>query len=327
MKKDFDLQKIKYDEIKIIVFDFEFEREEKESLKQSKEIICPICNELCEINFNNYKIYLNNCINKHCFPNLIINEFYDFQKINEKKIICNQCQSNKLDAYDNKFYICCKCNIHLCPLCKNSHDTKHIIIDYEDKNILCNRRGERYILYCKDNNKSICDLCDMKNNNYIFLYKAFKNIAKLNSINEFQIKINNLKKELKNITNNNELHLVIDNFEKLYKIESNIIKYNNNYKNYYSFINMKNINQYNDNIIKDINKIINEKQVENRLKYIKEIYNKMIINNIITLKYTIEEESFEYKEEGINKLEKFGKIFVEKIKIIFKLLLMAKIIN
>ena len=78
MKEDFDLKEIKYNEIKIIIFDIEFERQEIESLKQSKEIICPICKELCEIKFDNYKISLTNCINNHCFPDLIINGFNDF---------------------------------------------------------------------------------------------------------------------------------------------------------------------------------------------------------------------------------------------------------
>jgi len=86
MEEDFNFGKIKENEIKIIIIDFEIEREKIKSLKQSREIICPICNELCEINFKNYKISLINCINKHCFPNLIINEFNDFQKINEGKI-------------------------------------------------------------------------------------------------------------------------------------------------------------------------------------------------------------------------------------------------
>ena len=107
MKEDFDLKKIKENQIKILIIDFEFEREQNESLKQSKEIICPICNELCEININKYKISLKNCINKHCFPNLIINGFNDFQKINEKEILCKKCGNNKLEAYDNKFFICC----------------------------------------------------------------------------------------------------------------------------------------------------------------------------------------------------------------------------
>ena len=54
----------------------------------------------------------------------------------------------------------------------------------------------------------------MKNMNNIFFYKVFKNLSKLNNLNELQIKINNLKNELKNISKNNELTLVINNFEK-----------------------------------------------------------------------------------------------------------------
>jgi len=173
IKEDFDISNIK-NEIKILICDFEFEREEKESLKLSKEIICPICQELCEINFSNYKISFNNCNNNHCFPNLMINEFYDFQKIiNEKKIICNQCKSNKFEAYNNKFYICCNCNINLCPLCKNSHDKNHITIDYEEKNYLCNKHGNRYILYCKENNKNLCDICEKKEYNNIYFFINF----------------------------------------------------------------------------------------------------------------------------------------------------------
>ena len=321
IKEDFTLPSNTNNEIKIIICDFDIEREEKESLKLSNEIICPICKELCEIKFINYKISLINCINKHCFPNLIINEFNDFQKIiNEKKILCNQCKSSKFETYNNKFFICCNCNINLCPLCKNSHDKKHIIIDYEKKNILCNKHGERYILYCKNNRKNLCDLCDMKNHNYIFLYKFSKNISKFNSsINNLKIKITNLKNEVKNMPNNNELNLIIDNFEKLINIGNNIIKYNMKYKNYYSLFNMKNINDYNEIIIKDINKIINEKTVENKLKYIKEIYNKMIINNIIVIKYRIDRIVILKK-----KLEIFGKIFVEKNRDNFQIIINGK---
>ena len=160
----------------------------------------------------------------------------------------------------------------------------------------------------------------MKSMNNIFLYKIFKNITKLNNINKLKIKIGNLKKELKSISNNNELNLVIDNFEKLYNIGNNLINNNMKYKNYYSLGNIKNIFDYNENIIKDIDIIINEKKEENRLKYIKDIYDKMIINNIIKIKYKI--ENFNLEEKGIIQL--FGKIFVERNKDKFQIIINGK---
>ena len=36
-----------------------------ERIIKSKDIICPDCGELCLLNFNDYKIKLNNCKNKH----------------------------------------------------------------------------------------------------------------------------------------------------------------------------------------------------------------------------------------------------------------------
>ena len=44
------------DEIKILVNEFEKD-ENTNSYKKSQEIICPICKELCLIDFNGYKIY------------------------------------------------------------------------------------------------------------------------------------------------------------------------------------------------------------------------------------------------------------------------------
>ena len=50
-------------------------------------------------------------------------------------------------------------------------------------------------------------------------------------------------------------------------------------------MNLHNIFDYNEKLKIDIDKIINEKKIENKLKLINEIYEKMIINNEITLKY------------------------------------------
>ena len=51
-----------------------------ERIIKSKDIICPKCGELCLLNFNEYKIELNNCKNKH--ENiLLLNEFESTMKI------------------------------------------------------------------------------------------------------------------------------------------------------------------------------------------------------------------------------------------------------
>ena len=118
---------------------------EKEILIQSKEVICPECGEESIIELNDYKITLSNCINNHYLSNILINEYIDYQKIDESKIICHNCSKIKSNIYNNQLYKCCSRNINLCPLCKDKHDKKHLIIDYELKNYLCNIHGERYI--------------------------------------------------------------------------------------------------------------------------------------------------------------------------------------
>jgi len=142
-------------EISILVYEYENENG-NEGLKISKDIICPICKEICMINFKDYKITLNNCKNGHKISKILFEELEDFQKINESKIICKKCSNNKSETIGNKFYICLVCNINLCPLCKLNHikkQKKHLIINYDIKNKVCNEHLERYILHCEKCNK------------------------------------------------------------------------------------------------------------------------------------------------------------------------------
>ena len=77
--------------------------------------------------------------------------------INEKKIICQNCKNtNKNDTCNNQFFRCLSCKLNLCPLCKNSHDKKHHIIDYNQKNFICDLHYENYISYCKECQNDIC---------------------------------------------------------------------------------------------------------------------------------------------------------------------------
>ena len=109
------------------------QNKKEENKKQSNDIICPICSESCIINFDEYKIKLNQCNNGHEISNILFNEFKDTQIINESKIICNKCNKSKSEISHNKLYKCCNCHIYLCPICKLKHNNEnkdHIIIDY-----------------------------------------------------------------------------------------------------------------------------------------------------------------------------------------------------
>ena len=66
---------------------------ENDNLIKSKEIICPQCLESCRIKFNDYKIALYGCKNGHQINNILLDEFYNTQKINELNIICDNCKN------------------------------------------------------------------------------------------------------------------------------------------------------------------------------------------------------------------------------------------
>ena len=284
------------------------------NLKQSKHIICPICNEICLINLNDYKISFSNCKNGHRFTNIMYDEFLDFQKIDESKIVCDKCKgkdkNKKSEVSNNLFYKCCTCNIILCPLCKSNHDNKyeknHLIINYDIKNYVCNEHGERYISHCKECNKDLCDKCRYDNNHYLyhkvsFLYE-FKKKTK-NKMNELRIKINDLTKQIPQ--NTTIFKKVIEKYEAYFNVANNIINsLDREYINFYTLNNINSIIEYNEKIIKDINIILNE-NVENKNKYISEIHQKMIIDNEFILKY---------KLGKVGLLRIFGKPFVAKNK-------------
>ena len=119
------------------------------SIIKSKYIICPKCKENINFKIINYKICLYECKNKHRINNIIFNEFEKTQLLDISQIICDICkQNNKSNTYKNEFYKCLTCNINICPLCKSSHDKKHNIIKYENKDYICQKHNDIYVKYC-----------------------------------------------------------------------------------------------------------------------------------------------------------------------------------
>ena len=158
-------------EVNILVYEQDKTIINKKKIKL-KEIICPICQESIFMKINNYQINLNQCKNGHNINNILLKEFDNMQNIDISKIICDVCKiKNKNNTYKNEFYKCNKCKMNLCPLCKSKHDNNHNIINYDERNCICDKHNDYFIKYCQYCNKNICKECEKEHyNHYIINY-------------------------------------------------------------------------------------------------------------------------------------------------------------
>jgi len=290
----------------------------KDNIKESKEIICPNCYEYILINLNKYKINLFNCKNKHQIDNILLNEYEN--NIDISKIICDNCKiNNKSNTYNNAFYRCNTWKKNICPLCKSNHnkDNKnHTIINYDDKNYICENHDKEYNKYCKDCKLNICTLCSKEHKSHSTIYyddiiiNEEDNKKEINKLNEYINKFNNDINDIIEILNQ-----VKNNMNIYYNIYNNIISnYNCKNINYEILYNINEFNKYNNIIINDINEIINDNninkkfnnilniyyQMNNKINYNNKINNNDEYNNKINYKFEKDPNNLKYKYDITN---------------------------
>ena len=74
---------------------------------KSKDIICPICKEICIYEIKDHKIKLYGCKNGDIIENIKLDDFNNKQNIDISQIICDKCKNNsKLNTFNNEFFIC-----------------------------------------------------------------------------------------------------------------------------------------------------------------------------------------------------------------------------
>ena len=241
---------------------------------KSKDIICPICHEPCRIGINNYKLDLFGCINNHKSIKTIKN-FPDSQKINLSKIICDQCKiKNKGDSPNNEFYICLTCKQNICIGCKTRHNSNHNIINYDQKNYICQKHNEHVIKFCKNCNINICYLCDDEHDQHETIYLGdlkFDIKDKKNQLKEMKKQIDLFNNKIKEIIKQlNEISEIVNIY---YDINNNIINsYEMKNRNHQILQNIKWFN-INNKIMKSIIDINKMKHTEKQLYNIIDLYN------------------------------------------------------
>ena len=271
----------------------------KENKVKSNDIICPECGELSLLKISDYKINLSNCKNGHT-KELFFNEYEDTQYINEEKIICEICKKvSKAETFNKKFYKCLSCNQNLCPLCYLEHNKNqnHFIVDYSQRNYICDKHNEKYDSYCNICKKNLCLICSSEHNikhNNIY----FKDIISQIDYNQFVILKTNIeimKDEIDYLIE--KLNKVKEGIDIYYNISTTFIN-NNNIKNrnYQSLINLKNISSATKDINMDIQNIIKENNENNKFKTIMEIY----------VKITRDPTNLNYKKDITNNIKGWG---------------------
>ena len=209
----------------VLVYSYENEKDENKNFQNSKDIICPKCGECCLIKLEDYLITLNECKNNHISNNLSLDDFEKSQKIDLAKIKCDNCNKNRSTVFQNKFYKCLSCKKNLCPLCKEKHCKEHDIIEYINKNYICNFHNEIFSSYCNKCKENLCMTCESEHNhteNLIHYSSIFpnKNIFKT-QINELRTKIDKFKEFIEGFKK--KLDKIIENLEIYYNINNNLI--------------------------------------------------------------------------------------------------------
>ena len=275
---------IKANKITFLVYSYENKNENQKgkiNFESSKEIICPKCGTNCLINVNGYKITFYECENDHKLDDISLDEFQKSQNIDRRKIICENCKEiNKDIAYNHIFYKCLKCNQNLCPLCKSNHAKEHDIIDYDQKNYICSTHNEKFNSYCMKCKDNLCMYCesehlDIENLKYyrdvlpkIDLMKTQMNELRIN-IDKYKEIFNELKKKI--------FDKIIENMEIYYNINDNLIKYyEKRIRNYQHLMNINEIINNNNKVIKDLIYITSDNNITKFFNNSLNIYNKMI---------------------------------------------------
>ena len=301
--------------MKILVNDNNPEPWDNPDIVKSKDIICPKCKENARIDIVNYKIKLSECKNKHKFENILLDQFENTQNINISDINCNFCKiNNKSNSYHNIFYKCCSCNQNICSLCKKNHEKSHKIINYDDKNYICNIHSENYNSYCEECKKNLCISCE--SGHKLHKKKYFGDII----VNQSELA--KIKTELKETINifNKDVEKIIKILTEVknkmtiyYKIIEDIINsYDIKNRNYELLYNLKSIQE--NNIIKDLSEINKESDIITQFTNIFNIYCNMNINEMNII----------YKVNNENSIPIFGLDFVKKYKKKCKILYLGK---
>ena len=300
-------------------------------------ILCPGCNNLAKITFE------NNEINMVCNKNHIYNEmpFKEFLKKNDefnKPENCDICGNNE-NLYGTPLDLC-SCGKKICPLCLLIHEPSHSSINFNEKYSCCLLHKFPFVSYCLECNKNLCEQCEYEHRNHKIEYqkKYLLKIPDIDLVINNAKYIKNLCKKVKGEIERNQLifNKVINYYKKNIEgyslLNDKVIKLVNNIQNYETMENIFNINEYNNTFKSEMESYYitltnSSNTLSSKFKIFSEFYDKKKDNLTIYYRNNKKENSIAMFNEGFannanNKKYTLKirdeKIYIEKLYILNK---------
>ena len=261
--------------IKMLVYDKEANNSKSDKYVISNEIVCPICKEKAFINVGYNKMDIFNCKNNHYTNGIKFEDFEDTQKINISKIFCDFCDNkDKGNIYNNELFKCLDCKKNLCPMCKAKHDSSHKIINYDDKDFICENHNEQFICYCSNCKENLCASCKEEHNEHQHNFTNYENLLSLERDKEFEKCINDFGKEIYNIIG--ILQDIVKKLRTYEKIYCNFWEKSNNAqkRNYETLLNKTKFDDFNRKL-KNYIDFIKSEQLITKIQKILDLDNQM----------------------------------------------------
>ena len=286
---------------------------------------CPECKcNDCIINLNNYQVFFSGCKYGHSVK-VVYDNYNNMQRIDLNSIRCHTGGCKKtLSEEQFDFYKCLTCSKrdgiskYFCTECTSKHKKSDLKVKYDEKNYYCDfhldhlEKFEKCCLTCA---KDLCKSCEEEHPNH-----------KIVCHSDMTTSVENLKESLNKIKDNiDTLNSVIENikyhlegtiriYERYYNIANDIIKkfetFNRNFKNYRILRTIRNLKFSNKQMLEDLNKMINEKDLKYKCSVIIETYitkEKMYKGIESNLNNAIENESDDKWYEEIQKIKQSKK--------------------
>ena len=241
--------------------------------KKLRFIKCPNCKcNDCIINLDNYLVLFYGC------------KYIGTQKIDSGEIICSESNCGRtINNYINGLYICLNCSKltnnpkYYCKEHISKHNKEHTNVKYDKQNYYCQKHFKEFIKYCFTHNQNICKECEKEHEN-----------DKIANYTTMEPDLKKLKQSLKIMENNiNDLKTIIDDlknrldgtlriFKRYYYIAKDMISkyelFNNELKNNRILRSLWNLQISNNKMNDELKKIINEENLEEKVKKAISIY-------------------------------------------------------